>query len=98
MNLMPNSIDKDRKEMSIIVSDLPEKTETSKSIVKSKNIICPSCKENAKMKFKYYKITLYDCKNNHTINDILFDEFVKSQNIDLSKIKCNKCNLNNKYD
>ena len=91
-----NSEDRNRKEMSIIVYDVPEEAETNNSIVKSKNIICPTCKENAKIKFKNYKITLYDCKNNHTINDISYDEFEKSQNIDLSKIKCNDCKINNK--
>ena len=89
-----NQIDKDRKGMSIIVNDIPEETETT--IVKSKSIICPTCKENTKLKFNNYKITLYDCKNNHTINDLSYDEFEKSQNIDLSEIKCNKCNIKNK--
>ena len=93
-----NQTDKERKEMTIVVNDIPEETEieNNKKIVKSKNIICPTCKENAKLKFKNYKITLYDCKNNHTINDLSYDEFEKSQNIDLSQIKCNKCNINNK--
>ena len=92
-----NSVDKDRKEMTIIATDLPEDTENNESIVKSKNIICPTCKEITKVKFNNYTITLYDCINNHTFNDISFDEFEKSQNIDLSKIKCNKCNINNKF-
>ena len=89
-----NPIDRERKEMNVIVYDIPEETETNRNIVKSKNIICPICKENTKLMFKNYKITLYDCKNNHTINDLSYDEFEKSQNIDLSKIKCNNCNRN----
>ena len=95
---MANSIDKDRKQMTIIVNDLTENSESNKSIIKSKSIICPTCKETTKIKFNNYKITLYDCKNNHTIDNMSFDEFEKSQNIDLSKIKCNKCGIKTKYN
>ena len=35
------------------------------SIIKSNNIICPICGENALIKIKDYKITLYDCKYGH---------------------------------
>ena len=31
-------------------------------IIKSKNIICPKCKENIRIKIEYYKIKLYECK------------------------------------
>ena len=31
----------------------------------SKEIICPECGENCKMKFKDFKIILSDCNNGH---------------------------------
>ena len=46
-----------------------------------KNIICPECKENIKLDIKNYKINLYECKNNHKIENILFNELKESQNI-----------------
>ena len=38
--------------------------------VKSKEIICPKCYEPCKIKIENYKIKLYDCVNNHIIDDI----------------------------
>ena len=92
-----NSKDKERKKITILVFN------------KSKDIICPECGENAKIKINNYNISLYDCKNGHTRNNILFDEFEKKQLFDVSKkvynygcekhnktyIKyCNKCKIN----
>ena len=59
--------------------------------INSKQVICPKCQENIRILFKDYKITLYECKNNHTINNILLNEFNNTQIIDLSKIICNNC-------
>ena len=49
-------------------------------------------------KIKNFKITLEECKNGHKINDILFSEFLKGQNIDLKKIKCEICKKADKSD
>ena len=68
---------------------LKEKLLYNKS--KLKEIICPECGEICKIKFQDYKIILYKCKNNH-INNIEFENFVETQNIGKSKIKCNYCN------
>ena len=46
------------------------------------------------MKIKDYKIELYDCKNNHKIDNILLEEYENTQKIDISKIKCNICKDN----
>ena len=81
--------------ISILVNSLDD-INNNKSIIKSKYIICPKCKENIKYKIKDYKIYLYDCKNGHRIDSLFLDEFEKSQYIDLSKIECNKCKENNK--
>ena len=67
----------------------------------SKEIICPECGEICKIKFDDYKIIFYECKNNHTLKNIEFENFIESQNIGKSKIKCNNCNKigeNIKYD
>ena len=46
------------------------------------------------MNIKNYKINLFGCKNGHKIDNLSLKEFEKSQYIDLSKIKCGKCNEN----
>ena len=74
--------------------------ETIKDEEKSifKEIICPKCKESSKIEIKDYIINLYNCKNRHKIKNILFNEFEKKQNIDISKNICNICykkNINN---
>ena len=55
------------------------------------NIICPECKENIKMDIKNYKINLYECKNNHKIENILFNELKESQNINKIDKFCDIC-------
>ena len=57
-----------------------------------KEIICPECGENCKIKFDNYKIILYECKNNHMIKDIEFENFFEMENYGKSKIKCDYCN------
>ena len=64
----------------------------------SKDIICPKCKENILIDIKNYKIHLYGCKNDHNIDNILLNNYKETQSIDISKIICNICNENNKYN
>ena len=85
-----NSNDKKLKKMNIFVNDI-ERTTLNKTIINSKEIICPICKESIKMKIKEYKINLYDCKNGHNKNNILLDGFNSTQKIDESEIKCGIC-------
>ena len=66
------------------------------SIIKSKYIICPKCGENCRIKIENYKIKLYDCKNGHILNNISLNEYENLLNIDISKIKCDKCKDKNK--
>ena len=94
-NEMANSFDKTRKKITILVND-NDIINKDNSKFKLKNIICPECKENVKMKLKNYEINLFGCINNHTTNNILYDEFEKSQMIDLTKIKCGVCKEKNK--
>ena len=96
-NQMINSIDKNENKMTILVNNINEEKEKQESIIKSNEIICPKCREICKIKFNNYKISLYDCKNGHVINNLSYDEYEKSQNKDLSKIICGNCNGNNMY-
>ena len=62
----------------------------------SKEIICPKCGTNCLINANGYKITFYECKNGHKLDDILLDEFQKSQNVDRTKIICDNCKEINK--
>ena len=94
---LANSEDKKRNKMSIIVNDYNNNIgDKNDNLKKSKTIICPKCQQNIKYVFRDYKITLFDCKNNHEIKDILLNEFEKTQLIDESKIICDECKDNDK--
>ena len=67
------------------------------NIKRSKEIICPECYKNIFMEVNDYKIRLKNCINKHDKN-ILIEEFENSQLINLSKIICNNCNINNMGD
>ena len=79
--------------MIILVNENKE-TIIKENIIKSKEIICPKCKENILIKINEYKINLFNCKNNHNIDNILLNEY--ENNIDISKIICDKCKLKKK--
>jgi len=90
-----NEADKQRNIMNILVDD-NNKTIKKKFIIKSKEIICPTCGENILIKINEYKINFFNCKNNHEIENIKLNEYENIENIDISKIICNKCKKNNK--
>ena len=96
LNELINSIDKQSNKMSILVYN-KNTIKENEGVIKSKEIICPKCKENCLIKIKDYKIILYGCKNQHINNNILLNEFENTQNINELNIKCNNCN-NNKYN
>ena len=94
---MANFIDKENRKMNILVHSIHEiKENNNEPIIKSNDTICKECGENVKIKIEDYKISLYDCKNGHRINNLSFEEFENSQKIDLSKIVCGQCKENNK--
>jgi len=98
LNQQINNIDRDKNEMNILVYEKLKSTIIiDDGKIKSKEIICPKCKENCKIKFEDYKIKLYDCKNKHEINNILLEEYNNTQNINELDIVCEICNKNNKY-
>ena len=87
-NQLINEEDRNKNVMNILVYD--------ENIYQSNGIICPECKENILIKIKDYKINLYECKNGHSLKNILLKEYEKTQNINLSKIICEICKINNK--
>ena len=92
-----NREDIKRQKMTILVNDLSfDENETISKLEESKIVICPECKERARILIKDYKITLYDCKNGHKLENIFLPDFEKTQGIDESKIICNICEGNNK--
>ena len=86
-----------KDKIKILVNSL-DNINNNNSIIKSNYIIWPKCKENIKYKLEDYKISLYEYKNGHRIDNILLDEFDKTQYI---YIECNICkekNKNNTYN
>ena len=86
--------DKLTKSMSILVNETDE-TNNNPSIIESKEVICPKCGENASIFIEDFKIKI-ECRAGHKIRNIFFNEFKKTQFIDISKIICNNCISNNK--
>ena len=80
-----NNEDKRLNIMKILVYDL---NEINNNKIEIKEIICPECNENVIIKINDYKIEMR-CINNHN-NIILLKDYINK--IDISKIKCNKCN------
>ena len=73
--------DKARKKMNILAMS-NEKTyiKDNNTKVRAKNIICPKCSENIKIKkIENYKLDLFECKNNHKYN-ISINELEKNTN------------------
>ena len=100
-NEQANENDNKRKKMNILVYIKEENINNKENIIKSKDVICPECKENILINIKDYRVNLYECKNNHTKNNISLEEYENTQKIDISKIKCDKCkdkNLGNIFN
>ena len=88
-----NQIEKANNKIYIYVFPL-YKGNDGKVLVEAKEIVCPKCSEQCRIKVEDYVIKLYDCKNNH-LTTVKLDKFKDTQQIDLSKIKCNCCNNKN---
>ena len=91
---LANNEDKIRKNMTILVKELND-IEEDPSIVESSEAICPECGGNACISFEDFKINI-ECRAGHKINNMLFNEFQKTQYIDISKIVCEDCQKANK--
>ena len=69
-NEQANENDNKRKKMNILVYIKEENINNKENIIKSKDVICPECKENILINIKDYRVNLYECKNNHTKNTL----------------------------
>ena len=92
-----SNLNKENKKMKIIVT-MTDNNEKNKEqvITKSKDIICPQCKEPCRIKTENYKIKLYECINGHNNKDIKIKDYDNTQEINESQIKCDNCKLKNK--
>ena len=92
-----NNLNKQGEKMKIIVTvTVNDDQNKEHAIIKSKDIICPQCKEPCRITTENYKIKLYDCINFHNNEDIKFIDFDDTQNINESEIKCDICKFKNK--
>ena len=63
-------------EIKILVNNINDSIiDSIKLLNQSKDIICPKCGNACLIDFKDYKITLNKCYNNHSITNILLNEF-----------------------
>ena len=89
-----NSIDRERKIMSIVVFEQNPKTIISiPKISKSIYPMCQICNEMMIFEMKDYKIICRGCKNGHLVN-LFINEYEDFQKTDLSKIICDECGKN----
>jgi hypothetical protein len=87
--------DKKDNKMTVLVELNEDGNYQNKNVTISKEIICPTCKENCLINFKDYKIDL-NCKNKHEFHSILLNQYNNCQLVDLSKIICEDCKAKNK--
>ena len=92
-----SNLNKENKKMKIIVTMTDKEDQNKEQVIaKSKDIICPQCKEPCRITTENSKIKLYECVNGHNNKDIKFIDFDNTQNINESQIKCDNCKLKNK--
>ena len=89
-NLKLEELNNTDNKINILVYDI----DNNEKVKKNKDIICPLCMQNCIIEIKDYKVNLNKCDNKHNINNILLEEYNKTQIIDEIKIKCNICNKN----
>ena len=89
---------KQNKKMNVLVLLNEEGATQVQVMVKSKDIICPTCKEPCLISTENFKIKLFGCMNNHTKENINIKDFPDTQNINISNIICDKCKIKNKTD
>jgi len=82
-----NPLNKENKILKILVNLInPSKPE--QNLIKSKDIICPKCYEPCRIKIENYRFKLYDCVNNHIIDNIKINDFQNTQMINMKDIIC----------
>ena len=73
---------------------IKENNNNYNSYVKSQYIICPECKQNCLININDYKISLYNCYKDHSVNSLSINEFIYTQYLNESLIQCGECKLN----
>ena len=94
INIMNESEKTSKRKIILVLSINSTINNDNTNIIKSKDIICPICKEICIYEIKDHKIKLYGCKNGHIIDNINLDDFNNKQNIDISQLICDKCKNN----
>ena len=89
-----NQTDKERKKMIILVNNKGDSNENY-NIINTKDILCPKCGDICRININDYKILL-QCKNEHNKGNILLNEYNNYKKLNISKIKCDECKINNK--
>ena len=90
-NILSKSEKESKRKKILVLSINSNINNDNINMIKSKDIICPICKEICIYEIKDHKIKLYGCKNGHIIDNIKLDDFNNKQNIDISQIICDKC-------
>ena len=89
--------EKQNQKIKVLVNRIEDKSNDKKEvIIKSKDIICPKCSEPCRITLEDCKIKLFGCVNNHITKDIRLLNFPETQKVNISKIICDKCKVNNK--
>ena len=82
-----SDLNKQNKKMQVLVNEIEENDrDKDQATIKSKDIICPNCKEPCRIKTDNYKIKLYECINGHETSDIKITDFENTQKINESQI------------
>ena len=91
-----DKIQKNEQNKKFIIVDYNNNDDQTDVIIKSNDIICPKCKECASISINDdYKISITNCKKGHKTENLLVSEFEKTQDINISKIICDKCKNKN---
>ena len=62
----------------------------------SEHIICPKCKKMCEIGIDNFKISIKNCENNHSMSSLYMNDFINTQYIDSTKIKCYNCKKSEK--
>ena len=84
-------INTNRKYLPIFVFNIKRR----EKLVNENTIYCPKCSNVAMIEFINNKISINNCINHHSTNDLTFYDFIENQKFSEKKIICNLC-YNNK--
>ena len=84
------------KKIIVVYDYQTTKTNEEDILVRANEIVCPKCKESACISLNNYSISLFQCCNGHKVDNISFEDFDNTQNINLSSIICQICKIRNK--